>query len=187
MTGRRFGRLLVLHYIENRMWACQCDCGTLTSVHGGQLRRGTTFSCGCYRAEGDHGHAKDNARTAEYEAWQNMLARCGRPNHPNYEYYGGRGIAVCDEWRSSYEAFLADMGPRPSSKHTLERLDNSRGYSKENCSWESRQAQANNTRHSKIITIGDTSKTLAQWARFWNVPYQKLRHIIRKMERENVH
>ena len=101
-------------------------------------------------------------RTPEYRAWKNMKARCFNPNHKDYPNWGGRGITVCDRWLN-LDNFLADMGSRPTAKHSLDRIDNNGDYSPENCRWSTRVEQQNNTRYNRLITIGNDTRTIAQW------------------------
>ncbi len=108
-----------------------------------------------------HGKSK----TPEHRCWLKMKERCTNPNAINFERYGGRGIAVCEEWRTDFLAFYRDMGPRPSPSHSLERIDNLRGYSKENCRWATIYEQANNTRRNILITRDGRTQTRAQWCR----------------------
>lgn len=93
------------------------------------------------------------SKSKEYHIWCIMLQRCYNPNDPSYQYYGASGITVCDEWRHSFETFLADMGPRTNPKHTIERINNSIGYSKENCKWDTRKEQARNRRNSVRLSV----------------------------------
>jgi len=90
-------------------------------------------------------------RLPEYTSWQNMLARCYNREHPRWVDYGGRGITVCSSWRRSFTAFRADMGAKPSRKHTLERLENDGNYTPQNCEWATRKTQAENTRRNLIV------------------------------------
>ena len=103
--------------------------------------------------------------TPEYDAWRNMKRRCFNPNHKNYSDYGGRGIGVCDRWLN-FENFLADMGSRPTAKHSLDRIDNDGDYSFENCRWATKAEQENNKRNNKpLITIENDTRTIAQWTK----------------------
>lgn len=92
-----------------------------------------------------------------------MIQRCTNGNNPNYHNYGGRGICVCTRWRT-FKFFYEDMGPRPSNKHTIERVDNSKGYYKNNCKWATQKEQCNNTRRNRTITVNGETKTVQQWA-----------------------
>lgn len=159
LTGQRFGRLkvkaLTLKIGRKVKWICRCDCGTPLIVHAGDLRSGNTKSCGCLQVERAreantvHRHGEGsyrNGRTPEFIAWQNMVARCSNPQHPSFRYYGGRGINVCERWRSSYENFLADMGRRPSPDLTLDRINNNGNYEPDNCRWATHSDQMRNRR-----------------------------------------
>jgi hypothetical protein len=92
-----------------------------------------------------------------------MKSRCFNPNHTAFRYYGGRGITVCERWRDSYENFLADVGPRPSDKHSLDREDNDGHYEPGNVRWALPKEQARNERSNRHVTIGPETKTLAEW------------------------
>ena len=102
--------------------------------------------------------------TPEYDAWKSMKRRCFNPNHKQYSYYGGRGIAVCDRWLN-LENFLADMGSRPTAKHSLDRIDNNGDYSPKNCKWSTKAEQEHNKRNNRLITIGCVTLTIAQWTK----------------------
>lgn len=94
-----------------------------------------------------------------------MKTRCSNPNFAQYADYGGRGITVCDEWVSSFTAFFRDMGPRPSKKHSLERLDNNGPYSKDNCTWALRHQQGRNTRANRMLTHDGRTQCITDWAK----------------------
>lgn len=104
------------------------------------------------------------AKTPEWHVWTRMLRRCDKEYDISYANYGGRGISVCPEWYE-FGNFIADMGTRPSKKHSIERLDNNGNYSPENCKWALKDEQANNTRINRYITIDGATKTLSQWSK----------------------
>lgn len=157
LIGQRFGRWTVISCsrdLKNRVsWMCVCDCGQSHGVGTSQLTKGVSKSCGCLRTDrsGGRTHGEGGTlRTPEYAIWQAMNARC-RPTTKNaklFRNYAGRGIAVCARWAASYEAFIADMGRRPSVEHSLDRIDNDLGYEPGNCRWATRRQQTTNTRIS---------------------------------------
>lgn len=181
LTGQRFGRLTVLSQSENdkygnTIWLCQCECGNEKVILANSLRRGRTKSCGCLRSdlrrESSTTHGMKGTRT--YRCWQGMKARCYNKNVLGYKNYGARGITVCERWRDSIENFCADMGPAPKGL-TLERLDNNKGYSPENCKWATRKEQNRNSRHNRMICYGGRTLCLAEWAEELGVKRETLR------------
>jgi hypothetical protein len=154
LSGMTFSRWTVLGRDENarvgagvqRRWVCKCSCGIVRSVSATALRTGKSRSCGCLQAEEvaarNTRHGQYGTRT--YEAWHSMLQRC-RESGPASRWYNARGIAVCERWQNSFEAFLADMGECPE-RLTLDRVDNNSGYSKENCRWATWEQQNANRR-----------------------------------------
>lgn len=112
----------------------------------------------------------------EYRAWQQMRLRCHDPKHAAYPNYGGRGIFVCERWLKSPTAFLADMGPRPSPKHELDRRDNSGPYSPENCRWASRKENDRNRRSNRLVAAGGVTRTLIEWSERTGIPQDTLKH-----------
>lgn len=163
VTGQRFGRLLVVHRAANRYqkawWVCRCDCGTIAEVAGSKLRNGHTKSCGCGSAVIATHRMK---RSPEYTVWNLMRQRCA---DLDYADYGGRGITVCARWQDSFENFFADMGPRPSRNHQIDRIDNSAGYSPGNCRWATRIENCNNRRDNVRVEWRGESLTVPEWAR----------------------
>jgi hypothetical protein len=163
LTGQRFRRWTVLEKADTghktARWQCVCDCGVQAIVSGTDLRRGTSTQCrSC--ASRLHGML----HTPEYKIWLGIKCRCTCPSATDYSRYGARGIAVCPEWSSSFEAFYCDMGPRPTQKHTLERKNNDKGYSKENCCWATRTAQMRNMSRNHLITFRGKTQCLQEWA-----------------------
>jgi hypothetical protein len=178
MLGGSFGRLVVVDVVDvpgrrAKGLLVECDCGTRKVVRANNVRSGATRSCGCLEREHREGHWKTHglARVPEYTVWEGMIARCENPNGHRYADYGGRGITVCARWRADFGAFYADMGPRPSPTHQLDRVDNDRGYEPSNCRWATRHEQQNNMRNSRRVAHGGVTKTVAQWARATGLPY----------------
>jgi hypothetical protein len=110
-----------------------------------------------------HGEARPSTRTAEYRTWSHIITRCHCPTSDVYHRYGGRGIYVCDRWLHSYEAFLEDMGRKPTPLHTIERIDNDGPYCKENCRWATNKEQAQNKRTTLWITFNGETKRMTEW------------------------
>lgn len=168
LTGSRFNRLLVVgragasNYGQPK-WAALCDCGNLKTYFGNSLRTGASQSCGCLQQEAITTHGK--SKTREFTIWQMMLQRCNNKNHVSYPSYGGRGILVCPEWAESFPNFLSDMGAAPTKSHTLDRINNELGYSKENCAWKTPLEQGKNKRNNRLITANNQTLHLKEWAR----------------------
>jgi hypothetical protein len=149
------------HRRTNRYWLCQCECGTVREVSQADLRRGSSKSCGCLMREvvGTRTTLRNTSHgmsdSAAYRVWQSMKSRCENPKNKSYNDYGGRGIGVCEQW-SSFAAFVRDMGLPPNGL-SIERVDNERGYSKDNCIWATRRRQSRNKRNTAYVDIaGET-------------------------------
>jgi hypothetical protein len=178
IKGQRFGKLSVIEYAgKNRtsaQWLCECDCGNICIVVGNKLRSGHTKSCSCGQKEaasiGNFIHGMKD--TSEYGSWQAMKERCYNPNSASYQYYGGKGIIVCPEWKDDFLAFFADMGLKPDPSYTIERTYNSLNYGPENCYWASKMAQGANTSRNRRISFNGEVKILAEWMRYFQVSPQ---------------
>ncbi len=116
------------------------------------------------------------SRSKEYRIWSAMRRRCNEASEPCYEHYGGRGIAVCEEWDNSFEKFLSDMGKKPSDRHTLERIDNNRNYEPANCKWATWDEQGQNKRNTVFVEHDGKVLTLRQWSAETGIPIDTLRH-----------
>ncbi len=163
-------------------WNVRCDCGTTRIVRGSSLSSGNTSSCGCLKREQatknlppkTHGHTG----SSEYSTWRTMIARCSNAKATGFARYGGSGIRVCQRWQHSFEEFLKDMGPRPEGM-TLERKDNTKGYSPDNCIWATWFVQANNRRGNVRITHDGRTLSAAEWAQKFGINEYTIRSRLR--------
>lgn len=162
LQGNRYGRWLVLRHINGRLWECRCDCGNIKNVVNQNLKRGASMSCGCLRVELITKHGKLDA--PEYNVWRGMIQRCTAGDDHKTRNYKKRGITVCPRWAVSFEAFLEDMGPRPSLKHSIERIDNDGNYEPGNCRWATMPEQHRNTRRTRFITVNGDRMCVADAA-----------------------
>jgi hypothetical protein len=175
-VGKRFGRLVVVERGPQLPWRtttlvrwwCVCDCGQRTLVRSSNLLSGQTRSCGCLtremssRRSRKHGlsGARDSSRM--YSTWSGMRQRCRDKNHINYNIYGGRGIRVCEAW-SDFEAFVKDVGPKPSARHSLDRINTDGDYEPGNVRWATAKEQSRNIRRPVLIECNGVSLTAPEW------------------------
>lgn len=174
ISGQRFNLLTVIQPDSKRStsvwWLCKCDCGKTRVVPGGPLRGGSVYSCGCTRKPRiasvvKHGGARVGKKTPEYKCWIGIRKRCLDPSSSNYYLYGGRGLAMCQRWMDSFPDFLEDMGTKPTPAHSIDRIDNDKGYYPENCRWADAVEQANNKRSNVRLEFNGLNLTLPQWSK----------------------
>lgn len=190
-SGQKFGRLTVLYRVENdkngnSRFVCKCDCGKEKTVLSQCLRSGRTKSCGCFSREISAINCEKLGRASKthglrstrlYHVWNDMKTRCYNKNALNYNDYGGRGITICDEWRNDFKAFYDwamangydENAPRGTC--TIDRVDNNKGYSPDNCRWVSVRVQNNNKRNGKPFTYEDVEyKSRSEASRQLGIP-----------------
>jgi hypothetical protein len=212
ITGQVFGRLTAIRYLGCKRvgkvkrvikyrWLCRCECGKEIVALSNSLQTGHTKSCKCLQKEFPRNYEKiavvkhGGAYLPECAVWNGMLNRCFNHESPQFPRYGGRGIKVCQRWRDSFPAFLEDMGNRPSSKHTIDRINNDGNYEPGNCRWATATEQANNRcnsfrfpYHGRQVTITEIAKELGLrqgvlWRRV-NVMGMTLEEAVRVPSRE---
>lgn len=166
IAGKKFGRLTVECFTgrfdrRSPIWICRCVCGGQREAIATRLRCGAVKSCGCLHRESITTHGMTKSPT--YRIWEGMIRRCLNPKNKEFRNYGGRGIKVCSRWMS-FENFFADMGERPSGM-SIDRKDNSGGYSPQNCRWATRHAQMRNTRRNVWVVFSGIRLVRKDWAK----------------------
>lgn len=183
MTGQRFGKLTVLTRAENSnsgkaRWLCRCDCGTETIVSRDNLIHGRHISCGCVRKQqvGRLNLRHGASKTRLYSIYTNMITRTENPRATAFHRYGGRGIKVCAEWRNSFEMFRAwALANGYADNLEIDRIDNDKGYSPENCRWVSHKANGRNRHSGKPICYKGESLLAVEWAERTGIPAKCIR------------
>jgi hypothetical protein len=182
-VGKQYSRLTVLavYYLDfgypskRCFFYCICECGNTAMPDMGAVRSGATQSCGCFLKEQvrKHGFArhKNTEELRLYQIWSGIKQRCLNENQKNYFRYGGKGVAICNEWVESFETFLADMGPRPDKTYSIDRIDNSKGYNAENCRWATKVEQAQNTSFNINVTFGSATRSLSYWCTMFAIDH----------------
>ncbi len=175
LSGKRFGKLSVARIVVERaniyQWECLCDCGKSILLKTKQLTGDNNKSCGCLKLEQLLSRSTKHgmARSKEYDTWISIKKRCLNPDNKDYKYYGERGITMCDRWQDSFQNFYEDMGDRPSKTHSIDRIDNNKGYYKENCKWSTKSEQCRNQRNNRIVIINGESVCLAEAAERYGI------------------
>jgi len=181
MTGQRFGRLTVMKRLPNlpnarvTNWECLCDCGGSTNTQRPNLISGHTKSCGCIALEliknNKYGVTHNQSRTRLYSIWQSMKQRCYDENVQEYHYYGGRGITICDEWLKGFKGFYKWSTENGYTKNlTIDRINNYKGYSPNNCRWLTIKEQNRNKRENRIVEIDGVEKCTGEWSEILGIP-----------------
>lgn len=187
LVGKKFGRLQVVAFDHmdkkgNSYWLCECECGNTSIVRRSHLISGDTASCGCKLTDFNKQNHTKHGMTNEpiYKSWYSMKHRCNNPNAANYDGYGGRGITVCNEWNdfNDFYEWSISHGYRPGL--SIDRIDNNGNYSPENCRWTTSSEQANNKRDTIFVTYNGQTRSIAQWARLFDVIYSTLSRRIKR-------
>ena len=173
----KYGRLVVVG-VEGSVrlkHECVCDCGKVVFVRLCSLRSGNTKSCGCLRADAVSRRFSKHGLvwTKEYTSWQLMKDRCYNKKNKTYRYYGGKGIRVCSEWKNDFPKFLLDMGKKPSSDFSIDRIDGLKNYNNENCRWATKTEQVRNRKNTIKINYEGVERPLAEWCEILNLDYTK--------------
>jgi hypothetical protein len=175
ITGKKFGRLTVLHIgtptkSGKGRWRCLCECGGLTDISISELKKGQKYCSYCVpKGRPSHGLS----HLPEYQVWRAMKSRCDNPKTEWYENYGGRGIKYCDRWKD-FEMFYLDMGGRPSKDHTLERKENDGDYEPSNCKWATRIEQARNFRSNVLLEFNGEKKCISEWGEIYGMKHDTI-------------
>ncbi|HHZ96568.1 MAG TPA: hypothetical protein EYN67_13685 [Flavobacteriales bacterium] len=160
-------------------WVCVCTCGNNHVTDAPRLIKGVSKMCRpCSDViSGLTRRNKFSSRThkKEYNSWSMMKNRCNNEEYYLFHRYGGRGIKVCDDWASSFEVFVKDMGCAPSKEHSIDRIDNNKGYDKSNCRWATGFVQQNNKSSNVMLELNGRSQTIAQWCRELDLSYEMVR------------
>ena len=180
ISGQKFGKLTAIKPIDekcksghHKKWLCVCDCGNTAIVTSDHLIKEDTKTCGCYN------HGKSNTRL--FGIWTHMKSRCHVPTDDQYHNYGLRGIKVCDEWYKDFMAFYTwSMANGYSDKLSIDRIDNNKGYSPENCRWTTMKVQANNTSRNNRVSYNGQTLTIAEWSEITGIKQNTLTYRLRR-------
>lgn len=188
ISGKRYGRLVAIERCKpekgkRTVWMCVCDCGNEANVNLGDLRSGGTKSCGCYRRENTAIIGKTAKRVTHgdtgsrlYRIWNAMKDRCLRESDNAYQWYGNRGISICNEWLEYQEFKAWAVANGYGDKLTIDRIDNDGNYEPSNCRWITNKEQQRNRSNSRFITIDGETKCLSEWAEMHDMDRSKLRY-----------
>ena len=181
LTGRKFGRLTAETPIRKNgkvYWICRCECGNAKEVSSGNLVTGAVMSCGCLQRERSAEHCRSMAThkmfgTRLYRIWNGMNDRCYNPHHPYYDRYGGRGIKVCDEWKSDKSRFFAWAKSNGySDSLSIDRISNDGDYEPSNCRWVTMHEQQLNRSSNHIVTVDGVSLPITEMCERLSIKYE---------------
>lgn len=187
LSRQKFGRWTVLRRVANNpsnhvQYLCKCNCGNEQTIFSGTLRSKKTQSCGCLRRDlfaiTKKTHGLSETRT--YRIWGAMKSRCSDSQRPDFHRYGGRGISVCAEWEEFKSFYQWAMANGYGDETSIDRIDNDKGYSPENCRWATSKEQNNNRRNNHIIEFGGQRKTLTSWAQHTGIRSEVLRNRLKR-------
>ena len=195
LKGKRFGRLLVVERVpsapgaRNAFWRCICDCGNATTTAAANIGK-STLSCGCLAKEtaakllskARYTQTHGMSHTPEHDTWLRIQQRCYNPKDKKYPRYGARGIVVCQRWLNDFANFLADMGMRPSSRHSINRLNNDGNYEPDNCNWATPTEQARNRSITKTVEIGGIEMPIAEWCEIMGIKRSRIKEMARSRD-----
>ena len=174
IAGQKFGLLTAMeiahqHSCGSYYWLCQCECGEFSLVMATKLIRGKTKSCGCLKHKKGQNATHGLKSHPMYSVWRGIKYRCLNENSQNYRSYGGRGITICDEWKESFQVFYNDMKDGYVKGLQIGRIENDKGYSKDNCRWETNIENQNNKRTNVFLTLDGETHTAAEWSRILHI------------------
>lgn len=186
-TGVKFNYLTVIKNSTDsgcgkRLVYCKCDCGNERDFILDNVKNGSTKSCGCFNIKtiGALNRSHGKRWTIEYNTWCSMKARCYRKTSPDFATYGGVGIIVCDRWINSFQNFFDDMGSKPTSQHSIDRIDTNGNYEPSNCRWATKEQQSENRKSSRTITFNGKTLIVKYWLKKFGINRSMLRQYSKK-------
>lgn len=186
LVGKVYHRLTFIEYVRSdrygENWKLKCSCGNIIERVAGYVRASRIKSCGCWKIEESSQRMSTHklSEVPEYQIYHGMKQRCCNPDNTVYRNYGGRGITVCERWINSFESFYSDMGPRPSRKHSIDRIDNNGSYCPENCRWTTVDVQLFNRRTTLFLTYKGVTKPIREWCYQLNMRLETLKSRLRR-------
>lgn len=173
LIDSKFNKLNVIEYRgkknNSHYWLCECSCNTLKIIRSSHLNKNGIQSCGCIKTEGSYNIKHGKSYSNEYNSWKGMKERCYTITDPHYINYGYRGIKVCERWLECFQNFYDDMGPRPSNKHSIDRINVNGNYCPENCRWATQLEQNQNKRNSIRLTYHMMTYSISEWSKIKNI------------------